>query len=57
MTMREAVAKLSPEDRERYDFDIIAYGNAMLREHEDGSVTYVPMKDWPAHLQKSPTKT
>ena len=56
MTLREALAKLSAEDRKRYEVDFWTFGNAMIHERDDGSVVYVPPKDWPPHLIKSVRK-
>jgi hypothetical protein len=47
--LAEALTKLSPEDRAKYDEDMAAYGRAVvLVSNEDGSVTYVPPEEWPS---------
>ena len=51
-TIWQQIAKLSPEDRDRYQNDMVAFGSAMLKEHEDGTVTYVPPDQWPPELKE-----
>lgn len=38
-------AKLSQDDRDKYDRDLIAFGNATMKVHDDGTVTYVPLTE------------
>ena len=45
------LAKLSPQDRERFDTDMIAFGNAVVLEEADGTVVYVPPERWPKEIR------
>ena len=38
--------RLSPEDREKYDSDMLLFARAVMREKEDGTVVYVPPEQW-----------
>lgn len=51
-TLREQLSKLSPADRDKYNFDLAAFGTAMLRELEDGTVVYVSRSEWPPQMQE-----
>ena len=48
--------KMSAEDRERYDNDMIMFGRAVLRELQSGDVVYVPPAEWPHGLSKTTRK-
>lgn len=45
-TLRDALSKLTAEDRERYDNDLVLFGRAMVKHLEDGRVVYIPPDQW-----------
>jgi len=44
----KALLKLSASDLDKYNYDLVVYGSACVRELEDGRVIYVPPEDWHA---------
>lgn len=51
--LAEALTKLSPEDRAKYDEDMATYGRAVViveKDHETDTdvVRYVPPDEWPS---------
>lgn len=46
-----AVQLLPPSDQQRYLIDLQAYGFAMVRSNDDGTVTYIPPSVWLQHRE------
>lgn len=41
----EYYVRLSPDDRERFHFELTAFGNAVMRENDKGEVVFVPLAE------------
>ena len=53
-TLREALEKLTPEDREKYNRDLVLFGNAVMKHLDDGRVVYVSADEFYAKLNDKP---
>lgn len=45
-------AKLSDEDRLKFDRDVVAFGKAAAMLQDDGTAVYLPPEQWDEHLKR-----
>lgn len=50
-TLRDALAQLTPDDLEKYQRDLVAFGRAMVKHLDDGRVVYIPPDEWVTSAQ------